>query len=666
MSLQLAWQRWLGWGALAIFPPLALAGVVALPLALPLGAVAAASVASSRVLRPLPVWLENLLAPAILGLVVVTGGLRFGVLRPVANLLVLLAAVRLWGGAGSNRRFLSLVLLALLAVAGIASSTHPALAIYLVGLLAGVVLAVSSLLPRELARRWGTAPPATGAPGRMVLATVLLAVVVAVPLFVLFPRLRSPFAVAGVGARPVSGFREAVALHQLGDIKNSRRPMLRVRFPPQVTVEPAWLRFAGATLSHYRAGRWLETKKLKVQHEEAVAAAATLFAEVTLEQASDRLFVPPGTSQVVPPVGVQPWRDGAEAWRVPRQLEPPLSYQVWFSPSRVHSRAPGPEDLFVPGDLSALRELAREAVGGAQTPRAQAQALEGFLQRRFRYSTNTAAPLRADPVEWFLFTSRQGHCEFFASSMVLLLRVLGIPARLQTGFAGGEPLGGGEYLLRDANAHAWVLAYLDGQWEIFDPTPPEGRPAVGRDQPGWDWRDAWSRLEAFWDRWVLTFSLGDQLDFLLALGRHVRVVAPRAGAGLGALALVWWLWRLARKPRATRPALSPLGHLLRHLALAAGWSEERWLRSTPGQLVASVLPRLSGSRQAFLFLVRTHHEVAYAGAVPPSRKRLQQALREVVADLKRAEARARTTSGRGRGSAGGRVRRPARPPGSGR
>lgn len=666
MSLQLAWQRWLGWGALAIVPSLVLTGVVALPFAFPLVAVAGASLASPRLLRPLPSWLENLLAPAVLGLVVVTGGLRFGVLRPVANLLVLLAAVRLWGGAGSSRRFLSVLLLAFLAMAGIASSTHPALALYLIGLLAGVVLAVSSLLPRELARRWGTAPPVTGAPGPMVLATVLLAVVVAVPLFVLFPRLRSPFAVVGVGARPVSGFREAVALHRLGDIKTSLRPMLRVRFSPEVTVEPAWLRFAGATLRHYRAGRWLETKKVTVSQEEAVEAAAPLSAEITIEQASDRLFVPPGTSRLVPPVGVQPWRDGAEAWRVPRQLEPPLSYKVWFLPSRVHSRAPGPEDLFVPGDLSALRELAREAVGGAKTPRAQAQALEAFLQRRYRYSTSTAVPLRADPVEWFLFTSRQGHCEFFASSMVLLLRVVGIPARLQTGFAGGEPLGDGEYLLRDANAHAWVLAYLDGQWEIFDPTPPEGRPAVGRDRPGWDWRDAWSRLEAFWDRWVLTFSLADQLDVLLSLGRHLRLAAPWAGAGLGGLALVWWLWRLSHTPRATRPSSSPLAHMLRQLALAAGWSEERWRRSTPGQLVASLLPQLSGSRRAFLFLVRTHQEVAYAGLAPPSRERLHQAFREVLAELKRAGARARTTSGRGRGSAAGGARLPVRPPGNGR
>lgn len=667
---QVLWQRWFGVGALAVALLLGLAGTVALPFLLPLVVVALLLVFKTHALKPLPSWLENLLAVVILGAVLAAGGLRFGVMRPVANLLVLVAAVRLWGGAERQRRSTVLLLLAVLNASGIASATHPALVAYLLVLLVGVVLAAGQLMPLEMAQRYGGDGPRGWPPARLVAGTTLLAFVVAAPLFVLFPRLRSPFAASGLGTRPVSGFREAVSLHQLGDIKTSRRPMLRVRFASAEQVQPQWLRFAGATLTHYRAGRWIESRRLRPEQEAQLLAGegGAVEAEITLEQSSDRLFLPPGTRRLVPPE-VQVWVDGAEAVRIPRSLEPPISFRVFFDPEAVNTRPPSGEDLAVRVDSQALRRLAREAVGSARDPFRRAQALEQYLQTRYRYSTTTAAPLRADPVEWFLFTAREGHCEFFASAMVLLLRVQGIPARLQTGFAGGQDLGGGEYLLRDANAHAWVLAYVNGQWRIFDPTPPEGRPGTGAGTVAFSVRALWANLESFWDRWIITFSLTDQLEVLVSLWQLLRRAGRWLALGAGALmalAMAWFLWRQGRKKgRTAKP--SDLGGLLWRLAREAGWDEEALKLATPSQVLASLLPLLSRSREACLWLFQAHERAVYALGAQPPRRRVLMTFRQVLAELTKSWPEAGRTRGvQAPGSKAGKVQLPAHPPGSDR
>lgn len=667
MNLHLRWQRWLGLGLTAVMLPLALSGAVMSAMLLPLAVTTAASLFASRPLRPLPNWVENLLAPIILLTVLVTGGLRFGVMRPVAHLVVLLAAVRFWGGALSPRRRLSLLLLALLGVAGVASSTHPLLAPYLLAVLGGMALAVGDLLPKSLASRWGVQPPQGGVPLKLVLATVVFAALVAVPLFVLFPRLRSPFAGAAVGGTPVSGFREAVALHQLGEIKTSRRPMLRVRFLESDQVNPSWLRFAGATLSHYRVGRWLEAKKSAKKKTVPEGLGVGKVAEVTLEQASDRFFVPPGTTGLLPPSGVEPWVDGAEALRIPREIEPPITFKASFDPGEVLTSPPGEEDLLVSIDRSRVLQLAMEATEGAASDWEKAKALETFLQKRYKYATTINTPLRADPVEWFLWTSKEGHCEFFASSMVLLLRVLGIPARLQTGFAGGQQLGRGEYLLRDANAHAWVLAFVNGRWQVFDPTPPEGQPGIDVSTRFADFRGLWGKVEAFWDRWILTFSLADQLQFFLAFLPVARKAFVWVVLVLGGMFVLRFLWLPPARSAVSSQRASPLGRVLKAIAKKAGWKDQELHLVPPSVVLASLLPRLRHAQAACLWLFKAHEKTLYGGGASPSKREVARAAANVLKDLERhGSARDRTTNELKASSPEGKGSPPKRPPRNGR
>lgn len=113
------------------------------------------------------------------------------------------------------------------------------------------------------------------------------------------------------------------------------------------------------------------------------------------------------------------------------------------------------------------------ADAGARTPYDQAVAIQEAL-RALPYTENIPAPPAGqDLVDWFLFDQRQGYCDYYASSMVVMLRSLGVPARWVRGYAGGEfDAERGLYVVRENIAHSWPEVYFPGfGWERFEPTP---------------------------------------------------------------------------------------------------------------------------------------------------------------------------------------------------
>lgn len=167
-----------------------------------------------------------------------------------------------------------------------------------------------------------------------------------------------------------------------------------------------------------------------------------------------------------------------------------ISANIYLVLSRPQwlATAPGPDTaapdlrpyLGLPGDLPPrVGELARALVGSETNPRAQAQAIERYL-RRLPYSYEVRPlPRNGDAVDQFLFEMRQGYCTYYASSMAVLARSLGIPARVAVGYATGTlDVATGSYTVREQDAHAWPELYLGGQWVPFEPTPV--RPLPGR------------------------------------------------------------------------------------------------------------------------------------------------------------------------------------------
>jgi transglutaminase-like putative cysteine protease len=174
-----------------------------------------------------------------------------------------------------------------------------------------------------------------------------------------------------------------------------------------------------------------------------------------------------------------------------------------------------------------IRTLADQITASAPTPYARAGAIEAYLRSHYRYTLQLPTGTQPDPIAYFLFTRRQGHCEYFASSMAIMLRTVGIPSRVVNGFSGGEFNDiTSQYVIRASDAHSWVEAYIPGQgWVTFDPTPA----GAGETHSAWDrvmlYMDA---LSSFWREWVVNYDLSHQLRLSQDASRGSRAAVGRA------------------------------------------------------------------------------------------------------------------------------------------
>ena len=121
-----------------------------------------------------------------------------------------------------------------------------------------------------------------------------------------------------------------------------------------------------------------------------------------------------------------------------------------------------------------IRALAERITAGRDTPLDKALAIERYMRGpEFTYSQDIdAPPSDMDGVEWFLFESSVGYSDYFASSMAVMLRAVGVPTRMAAGYAPGELNEDGQRVIRDSDSHGWVQAYFpDYGWIDFEPTP---------------------------------------------------------------------------------------------------------------------------------------------------------------------------------------------------
>ena len=167
------------------------------------------------------------------------------------------------------------------------------------------------------------------------------------------------------------------------------------------------------------------------------------------------------------------------------------------------------ELLLLPDIDRRIIQLARQLDPGGTTPD-RARAFERYLRTNFSYTTDLLDNEVPDPLANFLFERRQGHCEYFASAMAVMLRAVHIPSRVATGFQSGvyNPITGW-HVLRSSDAHSWVEAWAPGHgWMTFDPTPPANSP---QGKPWTTLALYLDTMEMWWQRWVVDYNLEHQL-----------------------------------------------------------------------------------------------------------------------------------------------------------
>src|SRR3984957_13505027 len=178
-----------------------------------------------------------------------------------------------------------------------------------------------------------------------------------------------------------------------------------------------------------------------------------------------------------------------------------------------------------------IPQLARQITASASNNYDKAEALERYLLSHYSYTLQLQRAPLSDPIANFLFVRKQGHCEYFASSMAVMLRTLGIPSRVVNGFRSDEFNDlTGNYVVRAKDAHSWVEAYFPAYgWQTFDPTPA----GVSTTPQGWErvtlYMDA---MSSFWREWVISYDAAHQFSLGHAAISGTRGVWERGRA--------WW------------------------------------------------------------------------------------------------------------------------------
>ncbi len=280
--------------------------------------------------------------------------------------------------------------------------------------------------------------------------------------------------------------------------------------------------------------------------------------------------------------------------------------------------APEPECL----DASAvvdvrLRELAEKLRAGA-APAERLRRTLSYLETTCTYSLKVGQFVSQDPVGEFVFDKRRGYCEYFASAATLLLRLEGVPARYVVGYSvRPSNLEGGHYVVREADAHAWVEAWIEGRgWVEVDPTPAAQFEAMRARIRGGVLAGLWERVKAWAAELIAIVKLG-------GLWALVRRGALWLGAGGALLTAAWVLLRgrgRRRRPKGPNAAGTIAAELPPELAELLRGLDRHWKRSghprPPSRAPLEHLLGLPEAARSGRELVDALYRCRYGGQAP--------------------------------------------------
>jgi len=481
-------------------------------------------------------------------------------------------------------------------------------------------------------------------------ALVFFIALAAAAIFFVLPRVSSGYLSAYTPAGEIAtGFSDRVQLGRIGEIQQSSSLVMHIQIDGD-THGAFDLKWRGVALSLFDGTSWSNPYEhhllprspggqfLLSSSTEARAGSHVIHYRVLLEPIADNVFFLAPEALSLAGNFRQVSQDDAGAV-FDADLEHPVS--TYDAQSNIAQH--GPAELrnaaqdYPPAVLlnylqlprldPRIAPLAAQITTSESNNYDKAVSMERYLRTHFGYTLQLGNSTHRDPLAYFLFERKQGHCEYFASAMAVMLRTLRIPSRVVNGFRTGEFNDvTSQYLVRASNAHSWVEAYFPGYgWISFDPTP--AAPAEVR--TGWNrWALYADAMASFWREWVVSYDVSHQyilghraaqggtqwirrmqrwerrqyqawLGAARRTGQRVSDAPWRWGAiALGAAALLILgaysarLWRAIRRRRvAARPERSPrmaatiwYERVLRMLA-KRGWQKSP--AQTPAEFVAS-------------------------------------------------------------------------------
>lgn len=402
---------------------------------------------------------------------------------------------------------------------------------------------------------------------------VLLAfiLILALPIFLIAPRYAGgALARSGEGLSGFVGFSDRVSLGKIGELQQSDRVVMRVRLEPAAASPNQRLYWRGVALDNFDGRDWRKSLR-DLENVPLSGGLYKLDSTVSLDRLTTQTFYlePVDTpvlfvaaSAIALQGGSLPYvRKDRENGLSTRDhslerityraysdtLEPPV--ELLRADRLNYEKQAVARYLQLPDNLDErVGALARDVVrqSGAQNGYDQARVLEKYLQENFGYTLNLRAG-GADPVASFLFDVQEGHCEYFSTSLALMLRTQGIASRVVNGFQMGDYNDAADaYTVKQLHAHSWVEAYFPATqaWVTFDPTPAEGifTGEAGGGLQGRIKKYA-EAFELLWIQYVVAFDRQEQQSLAGSLrnrfGNYQRA-AMQSADDFRARLLLWW------------------------------------------------------------------------------------------------------------------------------
>jgi transglutaminase-like putative cysteine protease len=452
---------------------------------------------------------------------------------------------------------------------------------------------------------------------RVVPGLLAIILVAAAALFFILPR-RSAGYLGGYafGTDFSSGFSDHVQLGQIGQIQQSNAVVMHVQIEGDRTGRYD-MRWRGVALGDFDGRTWSRPRRqypLQKWTDDSFAIPVmdytlrrtkpgekTIHYRVLMEPIGTNVFfLAPWAESLSGPYQAVAIDDGGAVYDL--DLQRAVSrYEAdsnVYQPSVADLRSAGTnypqavarEYLQVPALDPRVGSLAKQITVSDKTSYDKATALESYLRSHYGYTLQLPKVAPDDPIANFLFERKQGHCEYFASSMAVMLRTLGIPSRVVNGFRSNEFNDlTRNYVVRAKDAHAWVEAYFPGYgWQTFDPTPL----GSGGIPQGWDrvslYLDA---MASFWREWIISYDTSHQ--YVL---------------GQGAISVTHNFWERARSW--ARDRYSSMLNWGKQTEERAQRSPETWILGTVGISFVFLILRNAGPIGRWLreYKLRAHPE----------------------------------------------------------
>ncbi len=340
----------------------------------------------------------------------------------------------------------------------------------------------------------------------------LLSIPLTILMFIILPRTNYPILnFLNQTGQIRTGFSDSVSLGEVSSIQEDSSLIFRVKV---AKLPEKFLYWRGFTLDYFDGKKW--TNLSKKDSDENVNVDGSRVKQIVYLEPYDNKYLFALDKPVYMSIANLDFNNQFSFWAKTPILKKIKYEAISVLTNKIYQESIDKNKyLQLPENFSPrIKKLVNQFIIG-KNQKEIIQFFYGFLNSPdFKYSLS-GLPKSDNPIEDFIFVNKKGNCEFFASSLAVMLRIAGIPSRLVAGYKGGYYNEiGGYYIILQKNAHIWVEAYIDGYWLRIDPTPASFEFFTGLDKRNIFFKISvlLDTINYYWTEMVINYNFQKQIS----------------------------------------------------------------------------------------------------------------------------------------------------------